>query len=156
MATSVVLATPWVIEKRSNSAAVIPISDYKIVNARKLSSSWVRAHFAAYHTTHNRASYAVCKICYDFKDNNGTVHVKNDTNNTKDHAELRASLNPANASAVILLHDWWPVAVKYEIVWKLCVLYCRFFVLFVTCRLVAAKAPLATSIPTGEKINVKI
>ena len=106
VATSVVLATPWVIEERSNSAAVIPISDYKIVNARKLSSTWVRAHFATDHTTHNRASYAVCKICYDFKDNDGTVHVKNDTNNTKDHAELRASLDPANFYFISFHLSW--------------------------------------------------
>ena len=87
------------IEVTSEGAVVIPISDYKIVNASKLNSSWVPSW---YHTTHNRASYVVCKICYDSKDNDGTVRVKNDTDNTKNHEELRAILNPANTSAVIL------------------------------------------------------
>ena len=36
-------------EVTSNSTVVIPISDYKIVNASKLSSFWIRAHFATDH-----------------------------------------------------------------------------------------------------------
>ena len=67
------------IEATSNGAVVIPIYDYKIINAGKLSSSWVWAHYATYHTTHDRANYAVCKICYDSKDNDGTARVKNHT-----------------------------------------------------------------------------
>ena len=42
----------------------------------KVSSSWVWALFATHHTTHNRANYAVCKICYDIKDNDCTARVK--------------------------------------------------------------------------------
>ena len=118
----------------SKDAAVIPINDYKIINASKLSSSSVKSHVATYYTTHNRASYAVCKICYDSKDNNGTVHVKNCTDNTKNHAELRAFLNPANTAAVVLLRDSWPSAEEYEGQEKHRVLYCRFFVLVVNCR----------------------
>ena len=62
------------------------------------------------------------------------MRVKNDTDNTKDHTELRASLNPANASAVILLHDSWPVAEEYEGQKKRRVLYCIFVVLVENCR----------------------
>ena len=32
-------------------------------------------------TTHNRANYAVCKICYDSKDNDGYARVKNNPDN---------------------------------------------------------------------------
>ena len=67
------------IEVTSNGAAVIPINDCKIISAGKFSSAWVWAHFATYHTTHNRANYADCKICYDSKDNDGTARVKHHT-----------------------------------------------------------------------------
>ena len=113
---------------------VIPINDYKILNASKFSSSWICAHFAIYHTMHNRASYTVCKICYDSKDNDGTVRVKNDIDNPKNHTELKTSLNPENSSAVILLHDSWPVGEKYEGQNKRREMYCRYFVLVVNCR----------------------
>ena len=38
------------IKVTSYGAVVIPINDYMIKNASKLSSSWVWAHFATYHT----------------------------------------------------------------------------------------------------------
>ena len=83
---------------------------------------------------HNRASYTVCKICYDSKDNDGTVRVKNDIDDPKNHTELKTSLNPENSSAVILLHDSWPVGEKYEGQNKRREMYCRYFVLVVNCR----------------------
>ena len=67
------------IELRRKGAVVIPIIDNKIVNARKLSSSSASAHFVKYNTMHNRSSYAVCKMCNDCKDNDGTAIAKNHT-----------------------------------------------------------------------------
>ena len=62
------------------------------------------------------------------------MRVKKDADNTKNHTELKAALNTANTSAIILLHDTWPVVEKYERQKKRCVLHCRFFVLVVNCR----------------------
>ena len=82
---------------------------------------------------HNRASYAVCKICHDSKDNDGTVRVKKHPDNAKNHTELRAFLNPSNTSAVILPHNSWSVAEEYERQNMHRVLYCGYFALVVNC-----------------------
>ena len=61
------------------------------------------------------------------------MRLKNNADNTKNHTELKAALNTANTSAIILLHDTWPVVEEYERQKKRCVLYCRFFVLVINC-----------------------
>ena len=81
------------IEVTCNGAVVIPIDDYKIINASKLSSSWIWAQFATYHTTHNRGNYAVCKICYNSKDNDGTALVKNQSDYEVAYGSERSTSN---------------------------------------------------------------
>ena len=77
---------------------IIHINDYKIINAFKLSSSRVWAHFATDHTTHNRASYAVCKMCYDSKDKDGTVCANNHTHYELVYGSTRITSKLANHS----------------------------------------------------------
>ena len=48
--------------------------------------------------------------------------------------KLRDSFNPANESALIFLHDSWPVAEEYEGQKKRRVLFCRLLVLVENCR----------------------
>ena len=92
------------IEVMSNGAVVIPINYNEIINASKLSSSWAWAHFALYHTTHNRANYAACKICHDSKDNDGTASAKNHSDYVVAHGLKRSTSKLANS----FMHSFCP------------------------------------------------
>ena len=84
------------IDVTSNGAVVIPIDDYEIINAGKLSSSWVWAHFATYHATHNRANYAVCKMFHYSEDNDGTARVENHSDYEVAYGSERSTSNFVN------------------------------------------------------------
>ena len=90
------------IEVTNNGAVVTPIDDYKIINASKLSSSSVLAHFATYHTTHNRANSISCIMFarYYSKNNDGTSCVKNhsDTDYEVAYRSKRSTNKLANHS----------------------------------------------------------
>ena len=91
----------------------MPINHYKIINASKLSSSSVLTHFGTYHTTYDRENYAVCKICYDSNNNDGTSCVKNHSDYKVAYRSKRSTNKLANhsrteiASCFVDFYFWW-------------------------------------------------
>ena len=80
------------IEVTSNDTVVIPNSDSKIIKASKLGSSWGWAHFATYHTKHDRANYAICES----KDNDRSARVKNHIDYEVAYGSKRSASKVAN------------------------------------------------------------